>query len=207
MDGKFLSIYNEVVLDNFDAVLKQNFMFQTQIKLLEEQIKEKSELETKLASLSSEKNDIVELRAEIDTLKAELDNKNLAIQNLNNTDSERHRLQTAVNNQLKEIEGLKSKVDSLQNGKDSEVQSVKSQKDSEIELLRTQKDSEVQLLKNKEKEQLDYIAQLEEMLPNSKKKKLGIEIPEEQKATTEESKTPTKEEVNILKFASNGGTF
>jgi chromosome segregation ATPase len=196
MDGKFLSIYNEVILDNFDAVLKQNFMFQTQIKLLEEQIKEKSELETKLASLSSEKDDIDELRTEIDGLKTELDNKNLAIQNLNNTDTERHRLQTAVNNQLKEIEGLKSQVGSLQSDKESEVQLVKNQKDSEIELL-----------KNKEKEQLDYIAQLEEMLPNSKKKKLGIEIPEEQKATTEESKTPTKEEVNILKFASSGGTF
>ena len=207
MDGKFLSIYNEVILDNFDAVLKQNFMFQTQIKLLEEQIKEKSELETKLASLSSEKNDIVELRAEIDGLKTELDNKNLAIQNLNNTDNERHRLQTAVNNQMKEIEGLKSQVGSLQNDKDSEVQLVKSQKDSEIGLLRTQKDSEIGLLKNKEKEQLDYIAQLEEMLPNSKKKKLGIEIPEEQKLTIEEPKTPAKEEINILKFASNGGTF
>tara|TARA_R110000868_G_scaffold13453_2_gene62795 strand:+ start:4504 stop:5094 length:591 start_codon:yes stop_codon:yes gene_type:complete len=196
MDGKFLSTYNEVILDNFNAVLKQNFMFQTQIKILEEQIKEKSELETKLASLSSEKNDIVELRAEIDGLKAELDNKNLAIQNLNNTDSERHRLQTAVNNQMKEIEGLKSQVGSLQNGNDSEVQ-----------LVKTQKDSEIKLLKDKEKEQLNYIAQLEEMLPNSKKKKLGIEIPEEQKPTIEESKTPAKEEVNILKFASSGGTF
>ena len=196
MDGKFLSTYNEVILDNFDAVLKQNFIFQTQIKILEEQIKEKSELETKLASLSSEKNDIVELRTEIDGLKAELDNKNLAIQNLNNTDSERHRLQTAVNSQLKEIEGLKSQIDSLQKDKVIEVQLVKNLRDSEI-----------QLLKNKEKEQLDYIAQLEEMLPNSKKKKLGIEIPEEQKPIIEEPKTPTKEEVNILKFASNGGTF
>jgi hypothetical protein len=196
MDGKFLSTYNEVILDNFDAVLKQNFIFQTQIKILEEQIKEKSELETKLASLSSENNNTIELRAEIDGLKAELDNKNLAIQNLNNTDSERHRLQTAVNNQMKEIEGLKSQVGSLQNGNNSEVQLVKSQKDSEIKLL-----------KDKEKEQLNYIAQLEEMLPNSKKKKLGIEIPEEQKPTVEESKTPAKEEVNILKFASNGGTF
>ena len=148
------------------------------------------------AALSSEKNDIVELRAEIDGLKAELDNKNLAIQNLNNTDSERHRLQTAVNNQMKEIEGLKSQVGSLQNGNDSEVQ-----------LVKTQKDSEIKLLKDKEKEQLNYIAQLEEMLPNSKKKKLGIEIPEEQKPTIEESKTPAKEEINILKFASSGGTF
>jgi len=128
MDAKFLNTYNEVILDNFNAVLKQNFLFQTQIKVLEEQVKEKSELETKLASLSSENNDISELRAEIDGLKTELDNKNLAIQNLNNTDNERHRLQTAVNNQMKEIEGLKSQVGSLQNGKDSEVQSVKKSK-------------------------------------------------------------------------------
>ena len=111
---------------------------------------------------------------------------------MNNTDSERHRLQTAVNNQMKEIEGLKSQVGSLQNGKDSEVQSVKNQKDSEIRLL-----------KDKEKEQLNYIAQLEEMLPNSKKKKLGIELP-----TTEKELTiPVKDEMNVLKFASNGGTF
>jgi chromosome segregation ATPase len=192
MDAKFLNTYNEVILDNFNAVLKQNFLFQTQIKVLEEQVKEKSELETKLASLSSENNDISELRAEIDGLKTELDNKNLAIQNLNNTDNERHRLQTAVNNQMKEIEGLKSQVGSLQNGKDSEIQSVKNQKDSEI-----------QLLKDKEKEQLNYIAQLEEMLPNSKKKKLGIELP-----TTEKELTiPAKDEMNVLKFASNGGTF
>ena len=192
MDAKFLNTYNEVILDNFNAVLKQNFLFQTQIKVLEEQVKEKSELETKLASLSSENNDIVELRDEIDGLKDELNNKNLAIQNLNNTDSERHRLQTAVNNQMKEIEGLKSQVGSLQNGKDSEVQSVKSQKDSEIKLLKV-----------KEKEQLDYIAQLEEMLPNSKKKKLGIELP-----TTEKELTiPVKDEMNVLKFTSNGGTF
>ena len=192
MDAKFLNTYNEVILDNFNAVLKQNFLFQTQIKVLEEQVKEKSELETKLASLSSENNDIVELRGEIDGLKDELNNKNLAIQNLNNTDSERHRLQTAVNNQMKEIEGLKSQVGSLQNGKDSEVQSVKNQKDSEIRLL-----------KDKEKEQLNYIAQLEEMLPNSKKKKLGIELP-----TTEKELTiPVKDEMNVLKFTSNGGTF
>jgi uncharacterized protein (DUF3084 family) len=192
MDAKFLNTYNEVILDNFNAVLKQNFLFQTQIKVLEEQVKEKSELETKLASLSSENNDIVELRGEIDGLKDELNNKNLAIQNLNNTDSERHRLQTAVNNQMKEIEGLKSQVGSLQNGKDSEVQ-----------LVKTQKDSEIRLLKDKEKEQLNYIAQLEEMLPNSKKKKLGIELP-----TTEKELTiPAKDEMNVLKFASNGGTF
>ncbi len=41
----------------------------------------------------------------------------------------------------------------------------------------------------------------------SKKKKLGITIPEEQKPIIEEPKTLEKEEDNILKFASTGGTF
>ena len=53
-----------------------------------------------------------------------------------------------------------------------------------------------------------YTIQLEEMLPNSKKKKLGIEIPEE-----ETPKVEVKKEQNVfnnvtpLTFESAGGTF
>jgi hypothetical protein len=45
------------------------------------------------------------------------------------------------------------------------------------------------------------------MLPNSKKKKLGIELPEEPKPIKEEPITLNKEDDNILKFASTGGSF
>ena len=46
------------------------------------------------------------------------------------------------------------------------------------------------------------------MLPSSKKKKISIELPEEQKPVKEESKKPgIKEDENILKFASTGGSF
>ncbi len=174
MDGKFLDVYNEVVLENFYAVLKQNFMFQTQLKFAEEQNKKVGELEKKLADLSSENLDANILRDEIDSLKNTITQKDAIIQSSSNTDNERHRLQTAVNNQMKEVEGLKKTIDELQ---------------------RNQKD------------QQEYITQLEEMLPNSKKKKLGIEIPEEPKPIKEEPKTLEKEEDNILKFASTGGTF
>jgi hypothetical protein len=68
MDGKFLDVYNEVILDNFNAVLKQNFMFQTQIKFAEEKAKEVGELEKKLATLTSENSDANILREEIKTL-------------------------------------------------------------------------------------------------------------------------------------------
>lgn len=174
MDGKFLDVYNEVVLENFYAVLKQNFMFQTQLKFAEEQSKKVGELEKKLADLSSENLDANILRDEISSLKDTITQKDAIIQSSSNTDNERHRLQTAVNNQMKEIEGLKKTIDELQ---------------------------------KKQKDQQEYVTQLEEMLPNSKKKKLGIEIPEEPKPIKEEPKTLEKEEDNILKFASTGGTF
>ena len=174
MDGKFLDVYNEVILDNFNAVLKQNFMFQTQLKFAEEKVKEVGELEKKLAALTSENSDANILREEIKTLKDTISQKEAIIQSSSNTDNERHRLQTAVNTQMKEIEGLKKTIDDLQ---------------------------------QKQKDQQVYVTQLEEMLPNSKKKKLGIELPEEQKPIKEEPITLNKEDDNILKFASTGGSF
>ena len=174
MDGKFLDVYNEVVLENFYAVLKQNFMFQTQIKFAEEKAKEVGELEKKLATLTSENSDANILREEIKTLKETVSQKDAIIQSSSNTDNERHRLQTAVNNQMKEIEGLKKTIGDLQ---------------------------------QQQKDQQTYVTQLEEMLPNSKKKKLGIELPEEPKPIKEEPITLNKEDDNILKFASTGGSF
>jgi hypothetical protein len=186
MDGKFLDVYNEVILDNFNAVLKQNFMFQTQLKFAEEKAKEVGELEKKLAVLTSENSDANILREEIKTLKETVSQKDAIIQSSSNTDNERHRLQTAVNNQMKEIEGLKKQIEEFKNAQVREIENLKKEND----------------------EHKNYIGQLEEMLPNSKKKKLGIELPEEQKAIIQEPKKPViKEEDNILKFASTGGTF
>jgi uncharacterized protein YlxW (UPF0749 family) len=149
-------------------------MFQTQLKFAEEKAKEVGELEKKLAALTSENSDANILREEIDALKETISQKDAIIQSSSNTDNERHRLQTAVNNQMKEIEGLKKTIDDLQ---------------------------------QKQKDQQVYVTQLEEMLPNSKKKKLGIELPEEQKPIKEEPITLNKEDDNILKFASTGGSF
>ena len=56
-----------------------------------------------------------------------------------------------------------------------------------------------------------YIKQLEDMLPNSKRKKLGLEIIESAKEEVEEAKStekvPTKENNVFLKVESAGGTF
>ena len=203
-DANFINAYNEVILENLNAIMKQNFMFQTQIKFLEQRVNELPEMEKKLADFEKDKS--IELKqfensagdfekkladkqndynhlmdqknnliGEVNSLKNELEEKNRIIQNNVTTDNDRHRLQTAVNQQAGEIENLKNTIGSLE----KEVDSHKK-----------------------------YNLQLEEMLPNSKKKKLGIEIIEENTPKVEVKKEQTVfNNVTPLTFESAGGTF
>ena len=203
-DANFINAYNEVILENLHAIMKQNFMFQTQIKFLEQRVNDIPEMEKKLADFEKDKS--IELKqfensagdfekkladkqndcnhlmdqknnliGEVNSLKNELEEKNRIIQNNVTTDNDRHRLQTAVNQQAGEIEKLKNTIGSLE----KEVDSHKK-----------------------------YNSQLEEMLPNSKKKKLGIEIIEENTPKVEVKKEQTVfNNVTPLTFESAGGTF
>jgi len=203
-DANFINAYNEVILENLNAIMKQNFMFQTQIKFLEQRVNEIPEMEKKLADfekiksseleklqnstgdfekkLSEKQNDynrLVDeknnLAGQVLSLKNEVEDKNRIIQNNVTGDNDRHRLQTAVNQQAGEIENLKNK----------------------IELMEKEVDSHKK-----------YNLQLEEMLPNSKKKKLGIEIIEEDTPKVEVKKEQTVfNNVTPLTFESAGGTF
>ena len=186
-DANFINAYNEVILDNITAIMKQNFMFQTQMKFLEERVSKIPEMEQKLASVESDKsikqeeysrlmNEKNNLANEVSSLKNELEDKNRIIQNNVTSDNDKHRLQTAVNQQAGEIEKLKKRIESME----EEIDSSKK-----------------------------YTTQLEEMLPNSKKKKLGIEIPEEETPKVEVKKEETAPINNVtpLTFESAGGTF
>ena len=203
-DANFINAYNEVILENLNAIMKQNFMFQTQIKFLEQRVNEIPEMEKKLADfekiksseleqlqnstgdfekkLSEKQNDYNRLMDEknnlagqVLSLKNEIEDKNRIIQNNSTSDNDKHRLQTAVNQQAGEIENLKNK----------------------IELMEKEVDSHKK-----------YNLQLEEMLPNSKKKKLGIEVIEETPPKVEVKKEQTVfNNVTPLTFESAGGTF
>ena len=186
-DANFINAYNEVILDNLNAIMKQNFMFQTQIKFLEERVSKIPEMEQKLANVETDKTNKQEeysrlmgeknnLANEVGSLKNELEDKNRIIQNNVTSDNDKHRLQTAVNQQSGEIEKLKNRIESMEKEIDS---------------------------------QKEYTTQLEEMLPNSKKKKLGIEIPEENTPKVEVKKEQTASIINAtsLTFESAGGTF
>ena len=177
-DANFINAYNEVILDNLTAIMKQNFMFQTQMKFLEERVSTIPALEEKGKLYDSVVNEKLELQNKISSLTSENENKDNIIKNSNNSDADKHRLQTALNEQAKELERLSNKVT------------------------------------NVEKDIADknyYIKQLEDMLPNSKRKKLGLEIIESIKEEVEEvkstEKVSVKEDNVILKVESAGGTF
>jgi uncharacterized phage infection (PIP) family protein YhgE len=203
-DSNFINAYNEVILENLNAIMKQNFMFQTQIKFLEQRVNDIPEMEKKLADFEKIKSSELEqlqnstgdfekkladkqndynrlmdqknsLAGEVLSLKNEVEDKNRIIQNNITSDNDKHRLQTAVNQQSGEIEKLKNRIESMEKEIDS---------------------------------QKEYTTQLEEMLPNSKKKKLGIEIPEEDTPKVEVKKEQTVfNNVTPLTFESAGGTF
>lgn len=175
-DVRFLTHYNETVIENFISVVKQNLLFQAQIRGLEEQLKIIPELQKSAEQFEVLKVEINRLKEDNVNLKNQLDSKVAIVENANKVDTERFRLQTAVNTQMKEITGYKDTIANLQN----------------------------QL-----KKETEYTKQLEEMLPKTAKKKLGIEIVEQ--ITKEEvQKTeslPLNNTEEKLKVESSGGTF
>ena len=177
-DANFINVYNDVVLENFTAVLKQNFMFQTQIKFFEEKVKEIPVLQEKGNLYESVVRENANLQSKIVSLTSEVENKDNIIKNTSNSDADKHRLQTALNEQAKELERLSNKIGDIEND-----------------------------IADKNY----YIKQLEDMLPNSKRKKLGLEVIETAKEEIEEVKSTEKVSVKennvVLKVESAGGTF
>ena len=167
-DIKFLQHYNETAIDNFVAVVKQNIFFQAQIAALSEENKRIPELLKEIDGFEEIKKQLVTVTETNVNLANQLNIKSQIAEKTSKVDTERFRLQTAVNNQMKEINGLKEALE----------------------------------------EQQEYIKKLENMLPASKKKKLGLETNEVEERATEEitQKEPTvdNEEKETL---STGGTF
>ena len=87
MSVEFSNAYQEILLDNLMAIIKQNFVFQTQLKLAEETGKAKAELQAKYDEL----------------MKSRL--------NVNDTaHEEKTRIQGALNDVMKKKSGLEKEL-------------------------------------------------------------------------------------------------
>lgn len=131
MDTKFLSYFNEVAQDNFIAVVKQNLVFQAQIKLLDEEVKKIPGLLETISGLEETKNEVQSMVEEITDLKNELSNKDTIIRNNSNSDADKHRIQTALNNQAQEIQTLTTRLAEAEKQSDKKVAKLKEQVDEQ----------------------------------------------------------------------------
>lgn len=109
MDVDFLNSYTEVVLENFDSVLKQNLVFQTQLKILG---KNKNQIEDLNKKLEEKDKLITELQNSIQLLQQD-EYKNNSIIN------EKNRIQQALNDIMQQNlvlqENIKQKDDIILN--------------------------------------------------------------------------------------------
>ena len=108
MSADFTNIYQEILLDNLVAIIKQNFAFQTQIKLSENAGQQNIELEKQVQQLQNETNQL-KLQLQGDTNQLEI-YKNKAEQN-NSAHEEKSRIQVALNDELQKSSSYKQEID------------------------------------------------------------------------------------------------
>ena len=97
MSMEFSNAYQEILLDNLVSIIKQNFIFQTQLKLAEESGKLKAEIETKY-------NDLLKAHESLKDIKAKVDINASAHE-------EKSRLQGALNDIMKKNAQIKKDLE------------------------------------------------------------------------------------------------
>lgn len=117
MDIKLQNAYVEVLLDNFMAVVKQNIMFQAQMEIMKSAVSEADDVKRKILELSDRNvllqqtndqlvNKLESLSGENVNLKTTVGQKDIQVNNTTNIIREKDRLQSAVNNYMKQLKTL-----------------------------------------------------------------------------------------------------
>ena len=155
MSVEFSNAYQEILLENLMSVIKQNFIFQTQIKLTEDLGKQKSDLEKNYFELNEKYNKV---KGEVELINTY---KQRAEQNTS-AHEEKSRIQAALNDMMKKSSALQKELED----KSSVLQKELNDKEEKIKSLET------------------YIRTLESHVAASKLKKINssktVELPIEE---------------------------
>lgn len=114
MSVEFSNAYQEILFENIISIIKQNFIFQTQLKIAEDSGKQRDEIQAKYDELLNFYNSVKGDLTQIENLKAKV------IQN-DSAHHEKQRIQTALNAQMKENLGLKTNLET----KEAEITELK----------------------------------------------------------------------------------
>lgn len=184
MSVEFSNAYQEILLDNLMSVIKQNFLFQTQIKLSEKVGKEKEEIEKKYNELKVAHDKLLGDVKQVEIYKSKAEQNNSAHE-------EKSRIQSALNEEMKKTSSLKSDLEKAT----KEIDDLKKL----LVNLESNKNQEINQLK-------EYTTKLEEIAPSTKLKKLNIEKTNVEKAVFEEKDETPKIKNNLQKIL-DGSSF
>lgn len=104
MSVEFSNTYQEILLDNLVSIIKQNFIFQTQLKLAEGGNRDKAELQEKYDTLFLQYESLKFQTPELEALK-------LRVNTNAGAHEEKSRIQSALNDEMKKSVELKGQLE------------------------------------------------------------------------------------------------
>jgi hypothetical protein len=107
MSVEFSNAYQEVLLENLDSILKQNFMFQTRIKLFEKEANFKTELQAKLDDVTAKYQEALAQVGAAEQYKVQASSNDAIVQ-------EKSRIQSALNDTMRELGTTKGALEKSQ---------------------------------------------------------------------------------------------
>ena len=114
MSVEFSNAYQEILLDNLVAIIKQNFVFQTQLKLAEDTGKATSEIQAKYNELLQAYETVKDLKTKVDVNASAHEDKSRLQGALNDTMKQNTALQKQLEEKNTEIAGLNEYIEKLE---------------------------------------------------------------------------------------------
>ena len=104
MNVEFSNAYQEVLLENLDVILKQNFMMQARLKLLEKEVNVRAEMQAKIDELTVKHQEALEQIGQTQHYKTQAESNDAIVQ-------EKTRIQSALNDTMRELGNTKSALE------------------------------------------------------------------------------------------------
>ena len=123
MSVEFSNAYQEVLLENLDVILKQNFMMQARLKMLEKEANFRAEMQAKIDELTVKHQEALEQIGQTQHYRTQAENNDAIVQ-------EKTRIQSALNDAMRELGTTKNALEA----REKQIEEMNS-KISELEKL------------------------------------------------------------------------
>jgi hypothetical protein len=172
MSVEFSNAYQEILLDNLIGIIKQNFIFQTKIKLLESSSKDNENLQKSLTELKFKYDELNNL---FNSKQSDLKQSEVYKSKFEEIKSKYDQLNNLHNSKLQDLKNIdvyknKAEQNSIIQQEKNRIQTALNDEMKKTVALKKDLENNTSELKKLN----DYISKLEEIVPVTKLKKIKI---------------------------------